>query len=187
MAQAGLMVCMYGRGNFVYTGYSFFRQIPAGTAGAFRLFGNLLSLPMARVRERIQFLRGVDLFKDLDDQSLELVARLMSTRWQEDDSIICREGELGDELYFVYRGEVEVLKGRDETSKVVTTLGAGACVGEMAIFAEVPRTATLRARQGVALLIIDGDQFRDLLEKIPKAAVRLLNLVVKRSSASTAL
>ncbi len=40
----GLIVTGHGRGHFVYTGLVFFRQLPAGVPGAYRLFGNLLSL-----------------------------------------------------------------------------------------------------------------------------------------------
>jgi LmbE family N-acetylglucosaminyl deacetylase len=41
---SGLLVAHYGRGYFVYTGLSWFRQLPAGVPGAYRLFANLLSL-----------------------------------------------------------------------------------------------------------------------------------------------
>jgi hypothetical protein len=40
-----LIICAYGKGNFVYTGLAFFRQLPAGVPGAYRLFVNLLNLP----------------------------------------------------------------------------------------------------------------------------------------------
>ncbi len=40
----GLLVARYGRGTYVYTGLSFFRELPAGVPGAFRLFANLLAL-----------------------------------------------------------------------------------------------------------------------------------------------
>ena len=42
--KGGLLVARYGRGTFVYTGLSFFRQLPAGVPGAYRLFANLVSL-----------------------------------------------------------------------------------------------------------------------------------------------
>lgn len=42
--DGGLLVAEYGDGYFVYSGYSWFRQLPAGVAGAFRLFANLVSL-----------------------------------------------------------------------------------------------------------------------------------------------
>lgn len=41
--KGGLLVTNYGKGAFVYTGYAFFRQLPAGNPGAFRLFANIIS------------------------------------------------------------------------------------------------------------------------------------------------
>jgi LmbE family N-acetylglucosaminyl deacetylase len=42
--KGGLLVADYGKGHFVYTGLVFFRQLPAGVPGAYRLFANLVSL-----------------------------------------------------------------------------------------------------------------------------------------------
>ncbi len=42
--QGGLLVAPLGKGTYVYTGLSFFRQLPAGVPGAYRLFANLLAL-----------------------------------------------------------------------------------------------------------------------------------------------
>jgi LmbE family N-acetylglucosaminyl deacetylase len=44
----GLLIAPVGKGTYVYTGLSFFRQLPAGVPGAFRLFANLLALARAR-------------------------------------------------------------------------------------------------------------------------------------------
>jgi len=41
--EGGLLVANYGKGRFVYTGYAFFRQLPGGVSGAYRLFANLLA------------------------------------------------------------------------------------------------------------------------------------------------
>ena len=43
--EGSLIVTPYGKGNFVYTGLVFFRELPAGIPGAYRLFVNLLSIP----------------------------------------------------------------------------------------------------------------------------------------------
>lgn len=43
--KGSLVIAKYGKGNFVYTGLSFFRQIPAGVPGAYRLLVNLIALP----------------------------------------------------------------------------------------------------------------------------------------------
>jgi hypothetical protein len=44
----GLITCDHGQGRFIYTGISFFRQLPAGVPGAYRLFANLISPRTAR-------------------------------------------------------------------------------------------------------------------------------------------
>jgi hypothetical protein len=45
--SGGMVFARMGRGAYVYTSYAFFRQLPAGVPGAYRLFANLLSLPKA--------------------------------------------------------------------------------------------------------------------------------------------
>jgi LmbE family N-acetylglucosaminyl deacetylase len=42
--KGGLLIAKYGKGYYVYTGFSWFRQLPAGVPGAFRIFTNLISL-----------------------------------------------------------------------------------------------------------------------------------------------
>ncbi|MBC7891759.1 MAG: LmbE family protein, partial [Sphingobacteriaceae bacterium] len=42
--NGGLLTAQYGKGWYVFTGYAFFRQLPAGVPGAYRLFANLISL-----------------------------------------------------------------------------------------------------------------------------------------------
>ena len=42
--QGSLLVAPYGKGNYIYTGLSFFRELPAGVPGAYKIFANMLSL-----------------------------------------------------------------------------------------------------------------------------------------------
>ena len=41
--KGSLLIAKYGKGNYIYTGLSFFREFPAGVSGAYRLFANMLS------------------------------------------------------------------------------------------------------------------------------------------------
>jgi len=43
-ADGGLLVARYGEGYYIYTGYSWFRELPAGVVGAYRLFANMISI-----------------------------------------------------------------------------------------------------------------------------------------------
>ncbi len=49
-SNGSLIVAPYGQGNFVYTGLAFFRELPAGVPGAYRLFVNLISLPKNKLK-----------------------------------------------------------------------------------------------------------------------------------------
>jgi hypothetical protein len=42
--MGGLLQAAYGKGTFTYAAYAFYRQLPAGVPGAYRLFANLISL-----------------------------------------------------------------------------------------------------------------------------------------------
>lgn len=42
--KGSLLIAPYGKGNYIYTGLSFFRELPAGVAGAYKLFANMISL-----------------------------------------------------------------------------------------------------------------------------------------------
>jgi hypothetical protein len=46
--RGGMVIAPYGKGQYVYTGYAWFRQLPAGVPGAFRIMANLISLPRAQ-------------------------------------------------------------------------------------------------------------------------------------------
>ena len=41
--KGGLLMAQYGKGTYIYSGYAFFRQLPAGVPGAIRLFVNIIS------------------------------------------------------------------------------------------------------------------------------------------------
>ncbi|MBU3012151.1 PIG-L family deacetylase [Polaribacter vadi] len=42
--EGSLLIAKYGKGNYIYTGISFFRELPAGVSGAYKLFANMLSV-----------------------------------------------------------------------------------------------------------------------------------------------
>ena len=48
----GLLIAPYGKGNYIYTGLSFFRELPAGVPGAYKLFANMLSVGKKNVEKK---------------------------------------------------------------------------------------------------------------------------------------
>ena len=49
--NGSLVVAPYGKGNYIYTGLSFFRELPAGVPGAYKLFANMLSLGKEKLEQ----------------------------------------------------------------------------------------------------------------------------------------
>jgi hypothetical protein len=52
MKQGGELIAQYGKGYYIYTAYAWFRQLPQGVPGAYRLIANLVSLPKAKELRR---------------------------------------------------------------------------------------------------------------------------------------
>jgi LmbE family N-acetylglucosaminyl deacetylase len=177
--RGGLLVTSYGRGTYVYAAYSFFRQIPEGVPGAVRLFANLLGLARARILERMALAGRVPILSFLDADQLYDVVRLMSERWLDRGDVLCREGDRGTELYMVLDGEVDVLKG-EQGGRVIHVAGQGEVVGELAVLTDLPRSATLRARTGVKVLVMRGSHFRDFLREHPDLSQRITSMLARR-------
>ncbi len=49
--DGSLLVAKYGKGNYIYTGLSFFRELPAGVSGAYKLFANILSIGKENIQQ----------------------------------------------------------------------------------------------------------------------------------------
>ena len=52
--KGSLLVAKYGKGNYIYTGLSFFRELPAGVPGAYKLFTNMISVGKTQVVTKSQ-------------------------------------------------------------------------------------------------------------------------------------
>jgi hypothetical protein len=52
--NGSLLIAKYGKGNYIYTGLSFFRELPAGVSGAYKLFANMLSVGKTNIEVKTQ-------------------------------------------------------------------------------------------------------------------------------------
>ena len=52
--KGSLLVAKYGKGNYIYTGLNFFRELPAGVTGAYKLFANILSIGKESIQQQDQ-------------------------------------------------------------------------------------------------------------------------------------
>ena len=176
----GLMLTSYGRGTYLYTGYSFFRQLPAGVKGAFRLFANLLALPIIRIRERVEILKKVSLFSFMTEEQLTGVARLMTERWEKNGVYICHQGDVGNELYIISQGAVEIINESGGQDQMINVESVGSYVGELAVLESIPRTLALRAKGDVKLLVLQGTRFQTIIQQHPDIAYQVIKVLAHR-------
>jgi MFS family permease len=120
------------------------------------LRGRLTSLDEVPVPEReLLLLRGIDVFAPLPPPVLESVARALVPVHVEAGREVFRQGELGDRFYIVADGEVDIISD----GRVVAVTGPGGYFGEISLLRDVPRTATVRAKDEVELLALERDDF----------------------------
>lgn len=180
----GLLVARYGRGAYTYCGYTLFRQLAAGVPGAFRLFANLLALPEGRIRARMGHLRAASVFDGLDDSQLHEVAGTAVERTVRDGEFLFHEGDVGDELYLIQSGSLDVLQGSDQ--RYLRTCVAGEPIGELAAITSLRRTASLRANGDTEVLVIRSEEFLGLLRDHADIAEGMVRLLAHRLHAAMA-
>jgi glucose-6-phosphate 1-dehydrogenase len=122
-------------------------------------------------------LKKVAIFKDGDPLFLSQVILALHPQVAGAGDMLIRKGDLGQEMYVLVRGQVDVL---DDHGKVLTTLRDGACFGELALLIHSPRTASVRARTGCDLLALDAAAFSRILHDHPHFAESVLKVARER-------
>jgi CRP-like cAMP-binding protein len=95
-------------------------------------------------------------------------------------TVLFEEGQPGDYMYVVTRGEVEIRRKVGETDRVLAVLPAGEFFGEMAILNARPRSATAVVRVDSRLLVIEGSTFEAMLRARPEIALRIIKALATR-------
>jgi CRP-like cAMP-binding protein len=94
--------------------------------------------------------------------------------------VLFNAGEMGDAAYVVIEGAVEISVPTPSGPIVVNTLGRNDIIGEIAIFGDVPRTATATAQAKVEAL------FEKIIRENPDAALELIRVLAGRLANTTA-
>ena len=118
-----------------------------------------------------EFLENVPLFKGASEEFTRDIALQMRPVIFTPGDYVFRAGEPGHDMYFVSRGELEVLSEDGRT--VHTVLRDGDMVGEIALFFNKPRTASVRAITYSDLYRLDREMFERVSERYPAIASKI--------------
>jgi CRP/FNR family cyclic AMP-dependent transcriptional regulator len=115
------------------------------------------------------------IFKDLDDDEIEGVGEICEVMEFKVGDYIFREGDDGDRLYIIEKGEVRIsrhVSGAGE--EAITVLRRGACFGEMSVLDSSQRSMDAIAHGRCVLMTISREDFRELLQSNPEMANKIL-------------
>ncbi len=108
-------------------------------------------------------------------------------RVYQDGESILTQGEMGDCMYVIQSGKVEVIRGQGEREIILTELGEGDFFGEMALFEREVRSTNVRAKGETKVLTVDRKTLLRKIQEDPSLAFRMLENMCSRVRKSDAL
>lgn len=103
-----------------------------------------------------------------------------SNKILEPNSILFREGQESDGMYVVRQGQILIYLEKGGNEIALATVGAGAMIGEMALFDKKPRSASARALEKCEVTVISNSDFTKIMKQIPKWFVSLMSALSSR-------
>ena len=94
--------------------------------------------------------------------------------------VIVRQGEMGDCMYVIQEGEVEVVRVDNGSIIRLAVLGRGDFFGEMSVFEKEVRSATVRALDRVRVITVDKKTFMRRIQEDPTLAFRIFQTMASR-------
>ena len=138
-------------------------------------------LSMYSILEKALILKSIDLFESIPSEELIRVAQIAEEEQFEKVTPLFEEGDFGDSMYIVANGKVRVHKGE----RTIVELEKGACVGEMALLDQEPRSADVTVNADTTLLKITQDGFYELMSSNMEIMQGIVKLITTRLRKAT--
>jgi len=138
---------------------------------------------MAGIRsaEIVELLGGVPVFSTLERGDLERIAQLAVPRQFDPGEVVFREGDSSDTCYVVRNGRARAVRThRAGRTITLATFGPGDIFGELALFEDERRSATVEAVQRTSVVGVLGPDMRRLMTEHAEIAARLVIALGRR-------
>ncbi len=133
------------------------------------------------VQEEIEHLRKISLFRNLKLSELKLISMTVDNFIYEAGEVIVKEGDEGNEAYVIYSGAVEVYRTQADGEAIsLNLLGPGKIFGEMALFGDGYRTASVKATEETLVGVIAREKLYEVIREFPEIAIEMLKVQTER-------
>jgi CRP/FNR family cyclic AMP-dependent transcriptional regulator len=139
--------------------------------------------PMAAMRssEVVELLARVPVFATLVQGDLERISELAVPRGFEPGQVVFREGDSSDTCYVVRSGRARAVREHSDGRTItLATFGAGDIFGELAMFEDERRSATVEAIEPTSVVAVLGGDMRRLMSEHPEISTRLVIALGRR-------
>ncbi len=127
-----------------------------------------------RTDEVVELLARVPAFEALDPADLERIAEVAVPRSFDPGQLVFREGDDSDTCYIVRDGQARAIRSHSDGRTItLATFGPGDIFGELAMFEDERRSATIEAIEPIAVVGVLGGDMRRLMSEHPGIAMRL--------------
>jgi uncharacterized membrane protein len=135
-------------------------------------------------------LAQIPLFQGLTDEDREAIAARLAEKTFKSGDIVFSQGDQGSSMYIVQSGSVQIYlpsSGKDAPPVVLKDLRTGEYFGELAIFDDKPRSASVRALTDTVLLELTRDELGEHLGRSKTAAMTILAEMAERLRETNAM
>jgi CRP-like cAMP-binding protein len=134
-----------------------------------------------KAAEIVELLGRVPVFSTLEQDDLGRIAQLAVPRTFEPGQIVFREGDASDTCYIVRSGRARAVREHpDGRTITLATFGPGDIFGELAMFEDELRSATVEAVQLTSVVAVLGPDMRRLMGEHPEISIRLVVALGRR-------
>jgi CRP-like cAMP-binding protein len=135
--------------------------------------------------DTVALLAHVPVFEGLAPDDLERVASVAVPRSFEPGQVVFREGDDSDTCYVVCEGHARALRTHSDGRTItLATFGAGEVFGELAMFDDEKRSATVEAIDAVEAIAILGPDMRRVMREHPEISAKLVTTLGRRLRAA---
>jgi CRP-like cAMP-binding protein len=138
-------------------------------------------MPAPSSAEVVELLARVPVFSTLETEDLARIAELAVPRSFESGQVVFREGDASDTCYIVRTGKTRAVHEHgDGRTLTLATFGPGDIFGELALFEDELRSATVEALEPTTVVAVLGPDMRRLMTQHPQIALRLVIALGRR-------